>query len=139
MKFINVFTLILLIVGGLNWGLVGLFSFDLVPRSLGLARGSPGSFTFLVGLSAAWQIVPLFYTMGSGNFAAGQKPIGLGRDRSSCFGPRSSPTIIVFHPGNAGGCLAACSLTFAWVSFAAALNMVDLAAQPLETNVAGAR
>ncbi len=24
------------------------------------------------GLSAAWQIIPLFSTMGSGNFAAGQ-------------------------------------------------------------------
>ncbi|MCE4282238.1 DUF378 domain-containing protein, partial [Xanthomonas hortorum] len=30
MKAINVITLVLLIVGGINWGLVGLFQFDLV-------------------------------------------------------------------------------------------------------------
>ena len=30
MKPLNLITLILLIVGGLNWGLVGLFNFDLV-------------------------------------------------------------------------------------------------------------
>jgi uncharacterized protein len=72
MKFINVFTLILLIVGGLNWGLVGLFSFDLVAAILGAGSGLARIVYILVGLSAAWQIIPLFSTMGSGNFAAGQ-------------------------------------------------------------------
>jgi uncharacterized membrane protein YuzA (DUF378 family) len=59
MKAINVVTLLLVIVGGLNWGLVGLFSFDLVAAIFG-----PGSLLarivyILVGLSAAWQVVPL--------------------------------------------------------------------------------
>ena len=72
MKLINVFTLILLIVGGLNWGLVGLFSFDLVAAILGAGSGLARIVYILVGLSAAWQIIPLLSTMGSGNFAAGQ-------------------------------------------------------------------
>ena len=45
MRSLNVITLILLIVGGLNWGLVGAFDFDLVaalfgdmPRSTRLCR-----------------------------------------------------------------------------------------------------
>lgn len=39
MKFIDIFTLILVIVGGLNWGLVGLFSFDLVAAIFGVGSG----------------------------------------------------------------------------------------------------
>jgi uncharacterized membrane protein YuzA (DUF378 family) len=65
MKAVNLITLILLIVGGLNWGLVGLFNFDLVAALLGsgsmLARIVYG----LVGLSALWQLVPLFAAFGS--------------------------------------------------------------------------
>ncbi|NLS07758.1 DUF378 domain-containing protein [Rhizobium sp. P32RR-XVIII] len=72
MKFINIFTLILVIVGGLNWGLVGLFSFDLVAAIFGAASGLARIVCLLVGLSAAWQIIPLFSAMGSGEFAAGQ-------------------------------------------------------------------
>ena len=45
MRSINILTLILVIVGGLNWGLVGLFEFDLVARSSAPARHSPGSST----------------------------------------------------------------------------------------------
>jgi hypothetical protein len=58
MKSINVVTLLLVIVGGLNWGLVGLFSFDLVAAIFG--NGSlPARLVYvLVGLSALWQIVP---------------------------------------------------------------------------------
>ena len=65
MNALNLITLILLIVGGLNWGLVGLFNFDLVAALLGsgsmLARIVYG----LVGLSALWQLVPLFAAFGS--------------------------------------------------------------------------
>ena len=38
MKSLNLVTLLLVIVGGLNWGLVGLFGFDLVATLFG-----PGS------------------------------------------------------------------------------------------------
>jgi uncharacterized membrane protein YuzA (DUF378 family) len=65
MNALNLITLILLTVGGLNWGLVGLFNFDLVAALLGsgsmLARIVYG----LVGLSALWQLVRLFAAFGS--------------------------------------------------------------------------
>jgi uncharacterized protein len=59
MRIVNSITLLLLIVGGLNWGLVGLFDFDLVAALFG-----PGSLLarivyILVGISALWQIIPL--------------------------------------------------------------------------------
>ena len=72
MKFINILTLILVIVGGLNWGLVGLFSFDLVAALFGAGSGLARIVYVLVGLSAAWQFIPLFSAMDSGEFAAGQ-------------------------------------------------------------------
>jgi uncharacterized protein len=57
MKPLNLITLILLVVGGLNWGLVGLFNFDLVAGAGSiLAR----IVYMLVGLSALWQLIPLF-------------------------------------------------------------------------------
>ena len=70
MKFINILTLVLVIVGGLNWGLVGLFDFDLVAAIFGAGSMLSGLVYILVGLSAAWQIVPLFAVIGSGELAA---------------------------------------------------------------------
>ena len=70
MKFINILTLVLVIVGGLNWGLVGLFDFDLVATIFGAGSMLSRLVYILVGLSAAWQIVPLFAAMGSGELAA---------------------------------------------------------------------
>lgn len=52
----NIITFALLVVGGLNWGLVGLLNIDLVQLLVG---GVPGLATIvyvLVGLSALWQI-----------------------------------------------------------------------------------
>ncbi len=59
MKAANIVTLLLLIVGGLNWGLVGLFSFDLVAALFGSGSALSRLVYILVGLSAVWQIVPL--------------------------------------------------------------------------------
>ena len=59
MKAANIVTLLLLIVGGLNWGLVGLFSFDLVAAIFGSGSALSRLVYILVGLSAVWQIVPL--------------------------------------------------------------------------------
>jgi uncharacterized membrane protein YuzA (DUF378 family) len=59
MRAINLVTLILLIVGGLNWGLVGLFGFDLVAAIFGEMSLLSRIVYTLVGLSALWQIVPL--------------------------------------------------------------------------------
>ena len=47
-------TLILVIVGGLNWGLVGIFKFDLVAAILGEMRIISRIIYTLVGLSAIY-------------------------------------------------------------------------------------
>lgn len=60
MSVLNKITLLLLIVGGLNWGLVGLFEFDLVAAIFGEMSPLSRLVYALVGLSALWQLVPLF-------------------------------------------------------------------------------
>jgi uncharacterized protein len=70
MKFINILTLGLLIVGGLNWGLVGLFDFDLVAAIFGGGSALSRIVYVLVGLSAVWQVAPLVSAMSAGEIAA---------------------------------------------------------------------
>lgn len=60
MRLINTITLVLLIVGGLNWGLVGLFDFNLVTALFGDMTPLSRIVYLLVGASALWQLVPLF-------------------------------------------------------------------------------
>ena len=64
MRAINLVTLLLLIVGGLNWGLVGLFNFDLVAALFGEMSTLSRIVYVLVGLSALWQIIPLVKGFG---------------------------------------------------------------------------
>jgi uncharacterized protein len=63
MKIIDIVTLVLLVVGGLNWGLVGVAKFDLVAMIAGLSFGQTSMFSsaiyLLVGLSAVYQGVTL--------------------------------------------------------------------------------
>jgi uncharacterized membrane protein YuzA (DUF378 family) len=59
MKTLNLLTLILLIVGGLNWGLVGVADFDLVAAIFGEGSALSRAVYALVGLSALYQILPL--------------------------------------------------------------------------------
>lgn len=59
MKALNVVTLLLVIIGGLNWGLVGFFSFDLVAAILGSGSMLSRIVYILVGLSALWQLALL--------------------------------------------------------------------------------
>lgn len=56
MKALEWIPMVLLIIGGINWGLVGLFNFDLVAALFG--DGSPLSRAIyvLVGLSALYSI-----------------------------------------------------------------------------------
>ncbi|MFC3076647.1 DUF378 domain-containing protein [Phenylobacterium terrae] len=58
MKAINLITLMLVIVGGVNWGLVGLFEFDLVAALFGEGSALSRTVYTLVGLSALYQIIP---------------------------------------------------------------------------------
>lgn len=55
MKKLDVIVAILLVVGGLNWGLVGLFRFDLVGTLLGEMSAASRVVYSLVGLAAAYQ------------------------------------------------------------------------------------
>lgn len=56
MKSIDVLVAVLLVVGGLNWGLVGLFQFDLVAAIFGGQAGALARLVYtLVGLAAVYQ------------------------------------------------------------------------------------
>ena len=71
MRAINIITLILVIVGGINWGLVGAFQFDLVAALFGGQDSGLSRLVYvLVGLSALWQIVPLTRAFGHDEAAA---------------------------------------------------------------------
>ncbi|CFX26450.1 conserved exported protein of unknown function [Candidatus Filomicrobium marinum] len=59
MKSLNLITLVLVIVGALNWGLVGLFNFNLVAAIFGEGSSLARLVYALVGLSALWQLIPL--------------------------------------------------------------------------------
>jgi len=59
MKTLNLVTLVLIIVGGLNWGLIGAANFDLVAAIFGAGSTLARLVYVLVGLSALYQIVPL--------------------------------------------------------------------------------
>ena len=52
MKTINMIALVLIIIGGLNWGLVGLFNFDLVATIFGDMSVLSRIVYSLVGVSA---------------------------------------------------------------------------------------
>lgn len=52
MKTLNSIALVLLVIGGLNWGLVGLFGFDLVAAIFGDMSIASRIVYVLVGLSA---------------------------------------------------------------------------------------
>ena len=57
MKVLDVIAAILLVVGGLNWALVGLFQFDLVAAIFGGVDTFLARLTYiLVGAAAVWQI-----------------------------------------------------------------------------------
>jgi uncharacterized protein len=61
MKKLDILAAVLVVVGGLNWGLVALADFDLVAASVGLDFGETNAASRviygLVGLAAVYQIV----------------------------------------------------------------------------------
>lgn len=56
----NMTALILLVIGGLNWGLVGFFDFNLVAELFGEGSALTRIIYILVGLSALYTLFPLF-------------------------------------------------------------------------------
>lgn len=63
MKALNIITLLLLIVGGINWGLVGLFDLDIVAALFGAGSALARIVYIAVGVSAVYQLIPLFGAM----------------------------------------------------------------------------
>ncbi|AXK73325.1 DUF378 domain-containing protein [Lysobacter sp. TY2-98] len=58
MKALNVVTLVLLVLGGLNWGLIGLLQLDLVALVFGGADSPLSRMVDLfVGSAALWQLL----------------------------------------------------------------------------------
>lgn len=70
MKAINLITLVLLIVGGVNWGLVGLANFDLVAALFGEGSALSRLVYTLVGVSAVYQLVPFSKALSVGEVRA---------------------------------------------------------------------
>lgn len=54
MKALNLLALVFVVVGGVNWGLVGLLQFDLVATLLGAGSMLANIVYILVGLSAVY-------------------------------------------------------------------------------------
>ena len=54
MKSLHMIVFTLVVVGALNWGLVGLFNFNLVSALLGVDSALEKLVYVLVGLSAVW-------------------------------------------------------------------------------------
>ena len=56
----NVLALIIMVIGALNWGLIGLFHFDLVAALFGSMTTFSRIVYALVGIAGIWGIVMLF-------------------------------------------------------------------------------
>lgn len=56
----NVIALVLMVIGALNWGLVGIFRFDLVAAIFGSMSVVSRIVYALVGIAGIWGIVMLF-------------------------------------------------------------------------------
>jgi uncharacterized protein len=66
MKFVNVVTLLLVIVGAVNWGLVGLFQFDLVAAIFGGQEATLSRLVYIVvAASGLYQLLPLMTAISS--------------------------------------------------------------------------
>jgi len=69
MKNVDLITLVLIIVGALNWGLVGAFQFNLVTAIFGV--GAISNIVFiLVGVAGVYQLVRLFSAPRQLSYAA---------------------------------------------------------------------
>ena len=60
MKVIDTIALILIIIGAINWGLIGLFNFNLVDTIFGTMSIISRIIYILVGISGLWGIKLIF-------------------------------------------------------------------------------
>lgn len=79
-RVINIIALVLMVIGALNWGLVGLFEFDLVAALFGMVFGETNAATriiyILVGLAGLWGLYVLAEQLSGAPAGAGwrQRP-----------------------------------------------------------------
>ncbi|HEY5668276.1 MAG TPA: DUF378 domain-containing protein [Candidatus Saccharimonadales bacterium] len=57
---------LLVVVGGLNWGLVGAFKYNLVDKLFGVGSGLSRAVYVLVGLSAIYMLVAVLVKSSKG-------------------------------------------------------------------------
>ena len=60
MKIVDKIALVLIIIGAINWGLVGIFNFNLVDAIFGAMSIISRIIYILVGISGLWAIKLLF-------------------------------------------------------------------------------
>jgi uncharacterized protein len=71
MRVLNLVTLLLVIIGGLNWLLVGLADFDVVASLFGGQDSPLATLVYvLVGISALWQLIPFSKALALGETRA---------------------------------------------------------------------
>lgn len=71
MRALNLTTLLLIIIGGVNWLLVGIADLDLVATLFGGQDSLLATLVYvLVGLSALWQLMPFSRAFSIGEPAA---------------------------------------------------------------------
>ena len=67
MVFANCIAFVILCIGGLNWGLVGIFNFNLVDSIFGVASAFSVIIYILVLISTLWLIFTAIYNRGNIN------------------------------------------------------------------------
>lgn len=63
MKALDTIALFLIIIGGVNWGLVGAFEYNLVDSIFGEGSGLSRVIYVIVGLAAIYSLMPLVTRM----------------------------------------------------------------------------
>lgn len=77
MRTLNIITQLLLIVGGVNWLLVGAFQFDLVAAIFGGQQAAGSRLIYvIVGICAIWQLFRI------GSLFDDHRTVSVSRDRS---------------------------------------------------------
>jgi hypothetical protein len=74
MKLLNLLTLLLIIIGGINWGAVGFANYDIVAHIFGGETATWSRAIYVVvGLAALWQLVPFLQAAGNNSSYAEQR------------------------------------------------------------------
>ena len=63
MKAVDTTSLVLLVIGGLNWGLVGFFNYNLVDTAFGGGTALARVVYAVVGVAALWMVASMVMSM----------------------------------------------------------------------------